>query len=104
MTTISVVPVAALTRSKLEDQITALFRQEISASELQKAGISESDFKSASQGDFQVTQKAGFAAEAVVITFATKVAYDIWKKLILPRLEAKFGGKPFISEKDHSKQ
>jgi len=50
------------------------------------------DAGKATPDDYIVRQKAGTGIEAVLIVFASKVAYDVWRELILPRLKAKYGG------------
>jgi hypothetical protein len=104
MITISVVPVDSLTRSKLQGEIEAIFSEPLSSTELHEAAISESDFRSASATDFRLEQDAGFAPEPIIVAFASKVAYDIWKRLILPRLEKKYGSSPFIRVDEHLKK
>ncbi len=104
MRSLSVVPVASLNRSKLRSEIDSLFKQTVRGPELESAGIRESDYLAASPTDIRVEQKAGFVGEPIIITFASTVAYDIWKKLILPHLEKKYGGKPFIHVQEHEEK
>lgn len=85
------VPVPSITKAKLESEIDAVFSENVSEEQLDNAGVSESDFKSASRDDVRLEQKAGFAVEPIVITIGSKIAYDIWERLILPRLVKKYG-------------
>jgi hypothetical protein len=42
--------------------------------------------------DYDCKQNAGIAAETIILTFASKVAYDVWKQIVLPKLKARYGG------------
>ena len=54
--------------------------------------LTPEELRQFSPEDIEVHQKAGIAAETILVTFATKVAYDVWKELVLPKLKARFGG------------
>lgn len=85
-------PTAALSVGKLKEEITAVIGS-ISKQDLLQSGIAELDTSQLPSGaDFSCDQKAGIALESIVITFASKVAYDVWKEIILPKLRIRYGG------------
>ena len=87
-------PNVKLSKPELEREIAQTFSDPDFAEELRRNEITDPDASQATAADIQIDQKGGTGLELIVAGFASKVAYDIWKKFILPKLETKYGLQP----------